>query len=65
MSSWQPSPEGIAELVNVLRDSTSEDSSVQAQVTKVRPVMRVTSLARSSRAPKAMREGRREDGEQA
>jgi hypothetical protein len=33
--SWIPSPEGVQELVSVLRDSTSPDTTVQSQVTKV------------------------------
>ena len=34
--SWTPNQDGVNELISVLRDSTSEDSAVQAQVTKVR-----------------------------
>lgn len=33
---WQPAPEGLAEVLGMLRDSSSPDSTVQKAVTKVR-----------------------------
>lgn len=36
MATWAPQPEGLAELVELFRQSTSTDSEVQRRIAQVR-----------------------------
>lgn len=36
MSSWTPAPDGLQEVLGMLRDSASSDATVQKQVANVR-----------------------------